>query len=272
MTTEQRERWQVSGSAAELYERYTVTWMFEPLARKLLARVPLRPGSRVLDVACGTGVIARLAAPLVAPEGRVIGVDLNEAMLACARKLSLEAGLAIEWRQGDASALGFADAAFDAVLCQQGLQFFPDGAGALREMARVLAPGGTLALAVWGEPGAFIRSLAAGLSAFAGEGVGKQCLAPYRLSEPAALQALAHEAGLAGAVIRTEVVHRRVEATQEWLLRFSSGLPYGPPVAAMAPAHRAQLLREVAASLKPYWISDHFSVPQDNHLLYFTKL
>lgn len=272
MSTEQQERWQVSGSAAELYERYTVTWMFEPLARRLLARVPLRPGSRVLDVACGTGIVARLAAPLVAPDGQVIGVDLNDAMLAWARSLSAEAGLTIEWRQGDAIALGFPDAAFDAVLCQQGLQFFPNGAGALREMARVLAPGGTLAVAVWGEPGPFIHSLALGLSTFAGEGVGAQCLAPYRLSDLTALQAIAHDAGLAAAVTCTEVVHRRVEATQEWLLRFSAGLPYGPAVAAMAPATRARMLRDVAASLKPYWINDHFSVPQDNHLLYFTKL
>jgi ubiquinone/menaquinone biosynthesis C-methylase UbiE len=271
MATAQQERWQVDGSAAELYERYTVAWMFEPLARRVLGGVRLRPGSRVLDVACGTGIVARLAAPLVAPDGQVVGVDLNDAMLACARKLSAQAGLAIEWRQRDAIALRFPDSAFDAVLCQQGLQFFPDRAGALREMVRVLAPGGTLAVAVWGEPGPFIRSLAFGLSAFAGEAVGNQCLAPYSLADATALQTLAHEAGLAGAVIRTEVIHRRIEATQEWLLRFSSGLPYGPAVAAIAPATRARMLRDVATSLKQNWITDHFSVPQDNHLLYYTK-
>jgi SAM-dependent methyltransferase len=267
---EEPERWQLSGSAAELYERYTVAWMFEPLARQLIERLPLRSGSRVLDVACGTGIVARLAASRVAPDGRAVGVDINAGMLTTARKVAHAAGLDIEFGEGDANALAFPDAAFDAVLCQQGLQFFLDRAGALREMRRVLAPHGTIGIAVWGDPGPFTRSLADALSRHIGPKVGLQCLAPFALSNPQLLRGLADESGLAGAELRTVSLIRRVEPTQDWLIKYSSGLPYGEAVAAMSAAARAEVVRHVASSLKPYWDTDHFAVPQDNHLLYFT--
>src|SRR2546423_7647865 len=96
-----KEQWQVSGSAPESYEHYAVRQLFRDLAERLLAHVPLRPGDRVLDVACGTGIVARIAAPRVAPTGKVVGVDLNEAMLAVARARSAEEGTSIVWKQGD---------------------------------------------------------------------------------------------------------------------------------------------------------------------------
>lgn len=95
----------------------------------------------MLDVACGTGPVARYVAPLVGPMGRVLGLDLNAGMLAIAR--------AMAQREGNATALPFPDASFDRVCCQQGLRFFPDRPATLQEMCRVLIPGGRLALAVW---------------------------------------------------------------------------------------------------------------------------
>ncbi len=102
-------------------------------------------GQSVLDIACGTGVVARTAADRVGGQGRVVGLDLNEAMLTVARRLRPD----IEWRQADAAAVPFSDASFDAVLCQSGLMFFPDSVRALREMARVVTPGGRVAIQVW---------------------------------------------------------------------------------------------------------------------------
>ena len=104
------------------------------------------PGHRVLDVACGTGIVTRTAADLVAPAGRAVGVDLNEAMLTVARRVRPD----IEFRQADAAQLPFADESFDTVLSQMALMFFPDRGGALREMARVTASGGTVAVLVPG--------------------------------------------------------------------------------------------------------------------------
>jgi ubiquinone/menaquinone biosynthesis C-methylase UbiE len=135
--------------AAERYESFMVPAFLEPWAGDLLALARPAPGERVLDVACGTGVIARHVAPLVGATGAVAALDLNPAMLAVARSLPAPAGAPVAWHQGNALELPFPDDSFDLVLCQQGLQFMPDRRRALAEMRRVLAPGGRVALSVW---------------------------------------------------------------------------------------------------------------------------
>jgi ubiquinone/menaquinone biosynthesis C-methylase UbiE len=135
-------------SAAEAYERVVVTYTTAPVSVLLLEHAALRPGERVADIACGTGIVARRAAPLVGAAGTIVAVDINPAMLAVGRSLPAPEGATIDWREGDALALPLADGAFDIVLCQQGLMFFPDAPAALREMYRVLAPGGRLGLLV----------------------------------------------------------------------------------------------------------------------------
>ena len=116
-------------------------------AEDLVRRAQLRTGELVLDVACGTGVVARLAATKVRP-GQVTGLDLNAGMLAVARSLPNE-GAPISWTEGSALDMKFPSGRFDVVLCQQGLQFFPDQPAALREMRRVLREGGRAALSVY---------------------------------------------------------------------------------------------------------------------------
>jgi len=138
-------RGQVARSAAEVYDAFFVPALFEEWPPRLARAAGLRPGQRVLDVACGTGVLARHAARVVGAGGEVVGLDLNPGMLEVARRRAPGAS----WREGTAEALPFADARFDAVLSQFGLMFFADRAGALREMWRVLRPGGALAVAVW---------------------------------------------------------------------------------------------------------------------------
>ena len=133
---------------AEVYESFLVSHLFSPWARDLVARAGPEPGERVLDVACGTGIVARTVLPLVGPNGRVAGVDFSPAMLAVART-RVPDDAPVEWHQASAEALPFPGGAFDLILCQQGLQFFPDKPGAAREFRRVLAPGGRVALSVW---------------------------------------------------------------------------------------------------------------------------
>jgi SAM-dependent methyltransferase len=133
---------------AEMYEQFFVPAMFLPWSGVLLRHAALRPGERVLDIACGTGIVAREAAPRVGAKGRIVAVDANPAMLGVARGLPAPAGAPIEWREGNAMALPVPDSSFDVALCQHGLQFFPDRAGAVREMHRVLVPGGRAAVIV----------------------------------------------------------------------------------------------------------------------------
>lgn len=141
----QTETFQLSLAAAEAYEAKFVPALFGEWAPLVLDAADLRPGQAVLDVACGTGVVAREAAGRVGPAARVVAVDLNEAMLTVARRLAP----AIDWRTADAATLPFADASFDAVLCQAALTFFPDRLDALREMRRVARDSGTVVVQVW---------------------------------------------------------------------------------------------------------------------------
>jgi SAM-dependent methyltransferase len=142
MTT--TEDFQVSREAAELYEARFVPAIFAEWAPLLADLACVTPGQTVLDVACGTGIVARTVADRFAGNGRVVGVDLNEGMLTVARGVRPD----VDWRQADVADLPFDDGSFDAVLCQMALMFFPDRLGALREMARVTRPGGVVALAV----------------------------------------------------------------------------------------------------------------------------
>jgi ubiquinone/menaquinone biosynthesis C-methylase UbiE len=138
------EHWQMDASAPELYERYLVPAITSVWANDLLDRVAPRRGESLLDIACGTGVVARLAAQR-GHSGRLVGIDLNPAMLAVARAKSAT----VEWVQGSALDLPFEAGVFDVVLCQLGLQFFPDRPLALKEMARVLRSGGRAGFSVY---------------------------------------------------------------------------------------------------------------------------
>jgi ubiquinone/menaquinone biosynthesis C-methylase UbiE len=141
------EHWQLAGSAPELYERYLVPTITSKWAADLIERTSPTAGEAVLDAACGTGIVARLAAERMT-RGRIVGLDLNPGMLAVARSTP-RMGPSIEWIEGSVLDLPFDDSSFDLVLCQLGLQFFPDRPKAVREMRRVLNPRGRLALSVF---------------------------------------------------------------------------------------------------------------------------
>lgn len=154
------EHWQMDASAPELYERYLVPAITSVWANDLLDRVGPRQEESLLDLACGTGIVARLAEQR-GHAGRLVGVDLNTAMLAVARTKSTTVG----WVEGSALDLPFNANSFDVVLCQLGLQFFPDRPLALNEMVRVLKPGGRAGFSVYSAiertPGAhaFVQAL-----------------------------------------------------------------------------------------------------------------
>jgi ubiquinone/menaquinone biosynthesis C-methylase UbiE len=133
-------------SFADIYERVLVPGIFDRYARDLIERArPIGPSARALDLGCGTGIVARLLRERLGGAARVTGLDANPQMLATARAIAPE----IAWVEGNAVALPFDDAAFELVFCQEMLQFAPDRAAAVREMRRVLAPGGHLHLSTW---------------------------------------------------------------------------------------------------------------------------
>ncbi|TDD30337.1 methyltransferase domain-containing protein [Kribbella turkmenica] len=139
------ETFQITPEQAELYEERFVPALFAHWVDAVLDAADVRAGQDVLDVACGTGIVARHAAERVGATGHVTGLDLNQAMLAVAARR----GPDLTWQQGDVAALPFEDGSFDAVTCQSAAMFFPDVVGALREMGRVTRPGGKVAVQVF---------------------------------------------------------------------------------------------------------------------------
>lgn len=195
---------------ADLYESYFVPGMFRPLSRALLPLAAARSGDRVLDLACGTGIIARQLAPVVGAQGRVVALDLRPGMLDAASKLTVPYGAPIEWVQGDATKLDFADGAFDIVVCQQGLQFFPDKQAALAEVKRVLRPGGRVVIACW-EPldqqTMWHEVLAVEIRHFGQLGLPTtDAVMPFSLGDAAELRRLMEAAGLRDVAIETKAI------------------------------------------------------------------
>jgi SAM-dependent methyltransferase len=186
-----------SGDAASGYQELLVPALMQEWAPRVAGAAGIRPGDRVLDVACGTGVLTREAAKRTAIAGSVTGLDLSADMLAVAERLSP----GVEWRQGSAQALPFPDRAFDAVVSQFGLMFFPDPVAALREMMRVLVPGGRLAVAVWGsleDTPAYAAEVEL-VERLAGKAAGDALRAPFVFGDPQRVAELCAAAGIQGA-------------------------------------------------------------------------
>jgi ubiquinone/menaquinone biosynthesis C-methylase UbiE len=198
-------------SFPEMYERWLVGPLFRPWAELTLDELMLSPGDRVLDIACGTGIVARLARERLGKSGSVVGVDISADMLAVARSVAPD----IDWREGSAGALPLdGEERFDILVCQQGLQFFPDKTAAAAEMRRALAGGGRLAVATWrsDEEIPFFREL---------RRVAEQRLGPiadqrYAFGEAAPLAKLLQGAGFRD--VRVKTVER--------VIRFETGTPF----------------------------------------------
>jgi SAM-dependent methyltransferase len=174
----------------ELYERELAGPLFRPFAEAMVEAVAPEPGARVLDVACGTGIVARLARDLAGPQAAIVGVDVNPGMLEVARRVEP----AIDWRQGDAGSLPLAGGErFAVVTCHQGAQFLPDRAAGFREMHRALEPGGRVAVGTWCREEEFPFLVA--LRRVAERHVGPITDRRHALADPAELEALLLGAG-----------------------------------------------------------------------------
>ena len=250
----------VADNPAEIYEQRFVPALFQPWAERIACRAAIMPGHSVLDVACGTGVLACAARQLSGDSGAVTGLDINEQMLAVARRKST----CIDWRQGDAEELPFADASFDAVISQFGFMFFEDKARALRQMWRVLRPNGKMVVGVCSaidhSPGYAV--LAELLQRLFGVEIADAFRAPFSCGDRHALRIICEAAGLSQARVN------RCEGQ----VRF-------PSIDALVSAERAcawtlggllddaqfeRLLIEATESLQPFVDADgmvNFSMP-----------
>ena len=233
------------------YEEQMVPTVFGPWAEDLVDRLDVRSGERVLDVACGTGAVTRVLAGRVGPEGKVVGIDLNPAMLAVADSLGL---VRAEFRQGDATQLPLGDSEFDVAVCQQGLQFVPEPDVALREMARVLRPGGRLGLACWNSPADNPAAAAILASAEAVgwlEGTAGFSRA-FSLGAPETLETLLTDAGFDGLRIGRQEKVAIFPDIPGWASDFVKGPPFGAEAASAEDADRTRFVAGVIEHLDRY--------------------
>jgi ubiquinone/menaquinone biosynthesis C-methylase UbiE len=254
-----QDRGQVNSNAAEVYEEFFIPALFREWAPRVASAANIQPGWRVLDVACGTGILARTIAERIGSTGIVAGLDLNEGMLQVARHKAPH----IEWRQGRAESLPFDTHSFDATVSQFGLMFFEDRHAALEEMMRVLKPGGHLAVAVWAavEESPGYAAMIDLLQRLFGASVAGSLRAPFVLGDPRLLQRLFAEAGIPKAKIVHHAGTARFPSLRSWMYTDIRGWTMADMI---DDEQFERLCREAEQVLKPYVAADGtvaFNIP-----------
>lgn len=252
MTTYEKYAWGTAEEAAqhtgESYERYLVPSIGVPSAQPVIEAAALQQGERLLDVGCGTGVAARLAAEQVAPTGTVTGVDPHPGMLGVARRTSPD----IEWHRGTAEDLPLPDESFDAVVCSLSFQFFADKARALQEMRRVLAPGGR---AVLGTPGP-TPPLMAAIEEVLADHIGPEASIFVRkvfsVHDPDEVGPMLAAAGFDDVEVETSALRLRVPPPADFFWQFIHSTPLAGIAAGLSPDTRAALERDLAERCQPF--------------------
>jgi SAM-dependent methyltransferase len=261
------ERWQVSTDAAEVYESCFVPAIFGAWAGPVADAAGIRAGNKILDVGCGTGVLAREALRRVGQEGQVVGLDLNEGMLAVAARAEPN----IEWRRGDAASLPFEDSSFDVVVSQFALMYFPDRVASLREMWRTLAPGGRLAVAAWApiDHARGYQILVDIALRQCGRAAADVLAAPFVLGDRAELAELVVSSGISGANVTLHEGSIRFPSVKEFIRIEVKG----SPLAEMLSDDVMQTLAtESEHALEEFVVpSGEIIMPMDAHLVTASK-
>jgi ubiquinone/menaquinone biosynthesis C-methylase UbiE len=240
-------------------------------AEILVNSTVLKPGARVLDVACGTGIVARTAAPIVGGSGKVVGLDLNPGMLAVARRESEQYAAESEWHEASATEMPLADAVFDNVYCQCGIMFFPDRSAAMNEMQRVLAPGGQLAANVWRSlertPG--FEALEQALANHVGDDAAAIVRSPFVIDTPDELHKLLYEAGFDNIRVILDIRMVRFPSVKAFFNCYTGGSPLVSHVADID--NRETLISEMEERLSPYLDHDGLAFPIEGLLVTASK-
>jgi ubiquinone/menaquinone biosynthesis C-methylase UbiE len=267
--SEKLERFQLEVDSADAYEQYLVPAIFAGWADRLLDLTPPRSGDAVLDVACGTGIVARRAAQRVGTAGRIAGVDLNAGMLEVAKRTATGIEPAIEWHQSSADDLPFPDGSFDRVYCQQAVQFFPDPNAALSEMHRVLAPGGRLAISIWRSLGHnhVYRTIVETFGRHVGDEAGRMLGTPFPSWDQETIRGIVGDGGFQSVRVLIGIGESRFPSVAEYLRQDTEASPLPDALASLDTDARTALMRDLNDRLASYVDDDGLVIPFDTHLV-----
>lgn len=228
----------------ENYERFFVPVIGEPMANDIIRLAALRQGERVLDVACGTGIVARLAVQQVGSNGAVSGVDINPGMLNIARSRT-PTNPSIEWYQANAEDMPLPDETFDVVLCQLGLQFMPDKLTALKEMRRVLVPGGRFILNVPGPTPKLFAALAEAMKRYISQQAAGFVNQVFSLHDTTEIQQIMSEAGFRDIALQVNDKILNLPPSKDFLWQYVHSTPLAGMIAQADEEDIVALEREV---------------------------
>jgi ubiquinone/menaquinone biosynthesis C-methylase UbiE len=265
-----RSGFQLSGDAARIYEEQKVPTMFAPLAEATLDRVTVQDDDVVLDIACGTGIVARTVRQRAGAKPRIVGTDLNESMIAIAQSLADDAARSCEWQTADATKLPFEADTFSIAFCQQGIQFIPDKQAALAEVHRVLKPAGRICFTVWNGVAEFVVPMTTSLAQHVSADAARKATAPFALDANKLLPMLT-EAGFTESSISEIVVNRTMPATEHAVRGEIEGLPIAKIIHEKSEAAMDHVVQDTYAGLAPFRHGDNFIVPQNTHLIQAVK-
>ena len=258
---------QLSGNAAEYYEQFAVKYILGPWAPRLVKAANIQPDDRVLDVACGTGVVTRAAALALGPNGTVTGLDLNSGMLEVAKSRGITGAGTLSWVQSSALDMDLPDESFDVVLCQQGLQYFPDQSKALQETHRVLRAGGRALFNIWAGAGPYNKALGDAVAKHIDEATGNRFREIRNVPGVDTLRALFSDAGFEQVGVTREQIEFRLPEIRAFVLAHLQGTPFAAAVKALPDAEQSALANDVAEWLSQYADGIDVVVPEFCHFV-----
>lgn len=260
------ESFHLNAKAADIYETQKVVAIFRPLAEATVGSIDIDASDRVLDVACGTGIVSRVLEENHPALARIVGVDLNPSMIEKSRCLTSGGRGRIEWYRSDVAELPFQDHSFSLAICQQGLQYFPDKEAALVEIRRVLEPGGRLAVTVWSGASPLFVAIANALEIHIDREVAQRSLTPFTFNDRQHITALIGAAGFEAVSVSRITVDRKVGPAAQSIPREIASNPIAAEVEAEGPGVMSSIVASVDSSLEGFRDGKGFIVPQESYL------
>ncbi|MCP4020411.1 MAG: methyltransferase domain-containing protein [Desulfobacteraceae bacterium] len=254
----EKSGWQLRGDGTQAYEKYIVPAFSGSWAQDIVNRANLRNGNRILDLGCGTGIVSRYAYKSLGKSCRITGVDINEAVIKKAGEICPPSTFPIEWKQGAAEALPLSDAMFDVVLCQQGLQYFPDKLLALKEINRVLASKGRLVFSVWRslQYFPFYLVLHRAIEQYVNAESASMLEFAFGMGDSKKLRILFESAGFKNIDIRLVIKQMRYSPVDDFLIGGFCASPFADDILALKESKREKMFQTIKNSLSDY-IDDH---------------
>lgn len=260
-------KYDLTPEAVAAYEAQKVVSIFKPLAEATMDKINVSSDASVIDIACGTGIIGRTIRHRYGQGPAVTGVDLSSAMIEKAKILCEPLGGSFSWIVGNALEIPVADRAYSACFCQQGIQYIPDDAAAIGEMARVLAVGGQLIISVWGSANAYFKAQSAAFGRHVGMDWAAKALAPFAYRGNERLPELMTSFGLDNISVEQITIDRTIRDAEAGVAEDIEGSPLLTAFSAATAETRAMIVEDILSDCVEFNRGNDLIIPQHCHLI-----